>query len=279
MNCPKCSNPIGKGDVVCSVCNMPVALMRGTTKKAEVITPPLNKEPSYVDPYMHASITSKQTSVETEEVYQNYGEGKSAITSLKFLMPIFIGIVMMILVGYGIYSVARLYMGEQNGNKERENFSSYQVAFDEFIYTLDGRYTYSKDSLAHVFHLSTSENSWNISLQVVEMSYDKVKMRKDKIKSYFTKKGYTINNINEQFYQETPFLTMEAMKGEKKYLLALTKAGNSTYTFGIVIETQENTFGYSVFDFLPTITSSAKYEEKETIKKDALPFDFKEAIA
>lgn len=278
MNCPKCGSPIGKGDLACPVCNMPIALMQGTQRVQEVITPPLKNEPSSMEPYMHTPIVNPPVT-EREEIYKNYGEGKKAFTSFKFLIPIVIGIFMTIGVGFGVYYVAKLYITDQKENKEEESLTPYQVTFATFTYTLDGTYTYSKDTASNLFHLSTSDNNWNASLQVVEKSYASIVKQKNAIKSYFTKKGYTINNVNEQIYQGTPFLTMEATKSGKNYLLALTKAGDSSYTFGIVIETRENTFGYDLFDSLSTITSHAKYEKKETNKKEPLQFDFKEAVA
>lgn len=276
MNCPQCGSPISKSAVMCPICQMPVALMSGTKGNPEVITPPLNSTPSSVEPFMHPVIRpSNENREPVAEMYKNYGEGKKAITSLKFVLPIFIGILLSIGVAFGVYSVVKMYIQDNKIEPILEN-KSYQVEWNDFTYTLDSIYTYSKPSPS-LLEISTSENTWSVTLQIIPISYTSVQTKKNQLKSYFTSLGYTTGNVNESVYNGISFITLEATKGTKKTLLAVTKAGNSNLTFGLVLTKQKNTFGYDLLESLSMITTNAKYEKKETIKEN-LDFDFKEAL-
>ncbi len=285
MICPKCGSPCKLEDVVCPTCQIPIATMEKERDKSTFPFPTQEGEATYIDPntsvpyipYQEIQTASEGTTKQND-MYSNYGEGKKAITSLKFLIPILIGIMMSIFVSFGVYNVVSMYFEDKKSSLKEEDLSSYQVEFNGFLYTLSGDFTYSKDFATSLLHLSTSDNLWNATLQVIDSDYSLIQTKKNFLKTYFQSQGYTIFLVQEETYGESDFITLQAKKADKNYLLAVTKAGSSSLSFGIVIEKEDNQFGYDVLSKIAVITRNAKYEKKEMTRKGSVDFDFTDAL-
>ncbi len=286
MNCPNCGSPIKEGEIMCSTCRMPVALMSGTPVSPSPIVP-TTVEPTYDTKGTIPSMPYQESApIQTENVqedlasnqYKNYGEGKKAVTSLKFLVPILFGMILLVFVVFGIYMVIKTYIQDKKIDPKEEVISTYQIEFGEYMYTLSGDLTYSKDSSSHLFHIAPSDNTWSSSLQVIPTTYASARGQKAALKSYFQSTGYTVSEVEEQVYGDSSFLLLKATKGRKKYLLAVTKAGESPNCFGIVIERQDNEYGYDVLETLAKITTNVKYEKQTTSGKGQVDFDFTNAL-
>ena len=282
MNCPNCGSPIKEGEIMCPTCRMPVALMSGNPVVPTPISPNIT-EPTYVDPATTVtSMTTMEMPTYVEETkeatasnqYKNYGEGKKPVTSLKFIIPILLGMALLVFVIFGIYMVVNMYVQDKKSDPSMSTLSNYQVDFNGYIYTLSGDLTYSKDTALNLFHVAVSDNAWSSSFQVIASTYASATMRKSALKSYFQSLGYTVSDAKEQMHGGTSFLLFEAKKGQKKYLLAVTPAGDSSNCFGIVIETQDNVYGYDLLDKLARITTNVKYETPNTTEKGQVDFDF-----
>lgn len=281
MNCPNCGSPIKEGEIMCSTCRMPVALMSGNPVSPTPISPSMPAITS-VDPTTTVSSMSQQAPTYVENIpeanasnqYKNYGEGKKPVTSLKFMIPILVGMLLLLFVLFGIYMVVRMYVQDQKSDPSTSILSTYQVDFNGYIYTLSGDLTYSKDTASNLFHIALSDNSWSSSFQVIESTYANAKIRKSALKSYFQSLGYTVSDAEEEMYEGASFLLFDAKKGAKGYLLAVTQAGDSSNCFGIVIETQDNTYDYDLLETIAKITTNVKYERQNTIGKGQVDFDF-----
>ena len=282
MNCPNCGTPIKEGEIMCSACRMPVALMSGNPTAPTPIAPSTSTS-TYVDP---ASTVTSMSSMEMptyvekdseatlSNQYKNYGEGKKPVTSLKFILPILMGTLLLIFVLFGVYMVVKMYVQDRKSNPSESTLATYQVDFNGYIYTLSGDLTYSKDTASNVLHIDLSDNTWSSSLQIIESTYASARGRKNALKSYFQSLGYIASDVKEQKYGDGVFLLLEATKKQKKYLLAVTQAGDSSNCFGIVIEKQDNTYGYDLLETIAKITTNVKYERTNTTGKGNVDFDF-----
>lgn len=281
MNCPNCGSPIKEGEIMCSTCRMPVALMSGNPVSPTPISPSI-PEATYVNPATTVSSMAQQTPTYVEDTpeanasnqYKNYGEGKKPVTSLKFIIPILAGMFLLLFVLFGIYMVVKMYVQDQKNDPSKNTLSTYQVDFNGYIYTLSGDLTYSKDTASNLFHIALSDNSWSSSFQVIEATYASAKIRKNALKSYFQSLGYIVSDAEEEMYEGASFLLFDAKKGAKEYLLAVTPAGDSSNCFGIVIETQDHTYDYDLLETIAKITTNVKYERPNTTEKGKVDFDF-----
>lgn len=285
MNCPNCGSIVKEGEIMCSTCRMPVALMSGSPVSPTPIAPSM-PEATFVDPATTVSSMAQQTPTYVEEIpesstndlYKNYGEGKKPVTSLKFILPIVLGMALFLFVLFGIYMVVKMYVQDQKSDPSTNTLSTYQVDFNGYIYTLSGDLTYHKDTASNLFHIALSDNSWSSSLQVIESTYANAKIKQNALKSYFQSLGYTVSNAEEEEYEGASFLLFEATKGAKNYLLAVTQAGDSPNCFGIVIETQDDTYDYELMEMIAKITTNVKYERTDTSGKEKLDFDFTKVL-
>jgi len=287
MTCPKCGNVIYKGDIFCSKCNYPIAMMSGlpqTNNQVQNNIPqPKEIQVGYIEPtVMQPMITpppqpSTNLKKTTNNKYSNYGEGKKAITSLKFIIPIIIGVLVLIFVVYGIFSFVKTIIEDKKGIQIQEEFSNYKLEFDSFVYELPGNLTYQKEQNKKTLYISDYDFTWEMSIQVINSNYSSVRSRKASIKSYFQSLGYVVGNVIEETYGSATYLILEAKKNNKNYLLAVTKAGNSSKCFGISIYNDDNIIDYTYLQTVSDILSTAKYQ-KNNNNENKIDFDFNNAL-
>lgn len=288
MNCPKCGYPIYQGDIACRSCHMPVMAMNSIPKEqavpkqeikrevATIQTPyiePTRVEPSYIPKDMIPTIPKVEKSKEKKEHFNNYGEGQKAVTSIKFLLPILIGIIVLGLVAYGLVTFVSTLVDDNKINYDSTEIVHYQIEFDNFLYTIPNEYVYQKENSTQTLHISDNNSTWTASIQVMDSTYSSIRSRKASLKSYFQSIGYTVGEVYENTYGNTSFLTIEATKNKKNYILAVSKAGNSSKAFGMVIKTSDNEINYDILQLISEITTKVEYQNKTTNDK-TVDFDF-----
>lgn len=286
MTCPKCGNGIYKGDILCTNCNYPVAMMSGvSTPNINYQTAPQTNEiqveyveQTTVKPMVQPPPQPKTSSLKnTNNKYSNYGESKKAITSLKFIIPIIIGLIALIFVGYGIFSFVRTIILDKKGQQLQENLSYYKIEFDDFMYEIPGDLTYQKEQNKKTLYISDYDIRWEMSIQVINATYSSARSRKASIKSYFQSIDYEVGNIIEEVHGSSTYLILEATKNNKNYLLAITKAGDSSKCFGISIINKDNIIDYAYLEKVSDILSNAKYQ-KSSNSENKIDFDFNNAL-
>lgn len=286
MNCPKCGNTIYQGDITCGKCNYPVAMMSGEVKKTNIVqSSPISTQEinvPYIEPIEAPKpfITPpppKPDMPKNKNTYSNYGEGKKAVTSLKFIFPILIGIIVLIFVLIGIFIFIKSLVSDKKSQELQEQITAYQVEFNNFLYEIPGNYTYQKESNTNTLYINDSNFSWEMSIQVINSTYSSVRSRKASLKSYFQSLGYQVSEIEEVEYGST-YLALEAKKKNKNYLLAVTKAGDSSKCFGISISTTENMIDYTYLEKASNILKNTKYQQNNKEKENKIDFNFANAL-
>lgn len=289
MNCPKCGYPIYQGDIACRSCHMPVMAMNSIPKEqaapkqeikrevANIQTPyiePTRVEPSYIPKDMIQPVPKVEHQKEQKEYFNNYGEGKKAITSIKFLLPILIGVIVLALVIYGTVAFISTLIDDNRIDPGRDEIVHYQIEFDNFLYTIPNEYIYQKEKSTQTLHISDSDSSWTSSIQVMDATYSSIRSRKASLKSYFQSIGYTVGEVFENTYGSTSFLTIEAKKDRNNYILAVSKAGDSSKSFGIVIKTNDNKINYGILELVSEITAKAEYQNSINSSDKVVDYDF-----
>jgi uncharacterized Zn finger protein (UPF0148 family) len=290
MNCPKCGNPIYQGDVACRNCHLPIMAMNLSQEKtpissikeevSKIETPyiePTHTETPYIQPdKQEMYMPNEPTKIKTEkkEEYTNYGEGKKAITSIKFLLPIFFGIIALGMVCYGIFTFISTIVEDKKERYEATNAISYQIEFNQFIYTIPSEYNYQKDTSSKTLTISDANHSWTASIQVIDATYSSMQSRKASLKSYFQSIGYTVGDVYEQTGNNTSYLLLDATKNKSTYLLVVCKAGDSTKSFGIVIDKISTIENEEILNNLDSILTTAEYQPNTQENSQTVDFDF-----
>lgn len=287
MTCPKCGNFIRQGDILCSKCNYPVAMMSGETSSSErepiqeiqqikvAHIEPKEEIQSPMMPVKTPPIISKGNNKNT---YSNYGEGKKAITSFKFIFPIVVGVIAVMLVASGVFAFIKLFVSEKKEQIELGQITAYQIEFNDFLYELSDDLTYHKENNKKTLYISDSNFTWEMSVQVIDATYSSVRSRKASLKSYFRSLNYEVSEIVEAKYGSSTYLILEAKKNNKNYLLAVTKAGDSSKCFGISIFNDKNDIDYTYLEKVSDILSNAKYQKDKATNENKIDFDFENAL-
>lgn len=282
MICPKCKNSILPGDVACRNCRYPVAMMSGmnvSNPTPPPIEPPKEEvkkvEVKEVTPFIPPLPKKEERVVkEKNNLYSNYGEAKKAITSMKFILPIIIGIIFLFLIGFGIVLTIRSITKERASNPTIEEH--YNIEYQDFIYELENDMTYYKDQISNTLYLQDKDS--NISIQIIDATYSSTRSRKASLKSYFQSLGYQVSEIKEENVQNTMYLTMEAKKKNKTYLFAITSTENTSKCFGVSILMKENLMAVEQLEKINPILKGAKYQKKTSPIKEKVDFQFKDAL-
>ena len=159
----------------------------------------------------------------------------------------------------------------------QEQVIAYQIEFNNFLYEIPGEYTYQKESNTNTLYINDSNFSWEMSIQVMNSTYSSVRSRKASLKSYFQSLGYQVSEIEEVEYGST-YLVLEAKKKNKNYLLAVTKAGDSSKCFGISISTKENMIDYTYLEKVSNILKNVKYKQSNKVQENKIDFNFTNAL-
>lgn len=288
MTCPKCGNFIRQGDILCSKCNYPVAMMSGEVSQniqrepmhevKEIKVPYIEPKEEVKSPMMPVAPPPNVSKVQNKNTYSNYGEGKKAITSFKFIFPIVVGIIAVILVACGVFAFIKLFVLEKKEQMELGQVTSYQIEFNDFLYELSDDLTYQKEKNKKTLYISDSLFTWEMSIQVIDSTYSSARSRKASLKSYFRSLNYQASEVVEAKYGSSTYLILEAKKNNKNYLLAVTKAGDSSKCFGISISNQKNEIDYTYLEKVSDILSNAKYQKDNTATENKIDFDFENAL-
>lgn len=290
MTCPNCGATIYPGDIACRQCRYPVAMMSGnvsvkTTPVVPEAKPPMIEEVGPVQvnatgtysPKMATPVQKEQMPRTNKNTFHNYGVGKQAITSPKFLIPIFIGVIVTFFVVYGAYSFFHMiYQGEKEKQADL-NLSSYAIDFDKFTLELMGDMTYQKANSKKTLYIWDADGAYEASIQIISATYSSARSRKASLKSYFQSLGYTVSEIEEEKIGSATYLTMNATKNKKQYVLAVTKAGNSSMCFGISLLATDMNQSKQYLEYLSPVFSEAKYQNKVS-SDEKVEFDFSEAL-
>ena len=285
MYCPKCGAKINNGDILCENCKYPVAFMSGTPVKEEKTfnqeyveyKPTTNIEIPPIEPTVHvkAPTVEPPKKINNKKIgYQNYGEAKQAIFSIKFLIPVIIGVIFLIFVIIGIFDIVKTKIKEKQELEQREEIKTYKLEFNNFIYEIPNEYSYQKNNTKSTLFLTKEDIT--ITIQVMDATFSSVKSSKASIKSYFQSKGYSVSKVEESVYDNTSYLVLDAKKGTKNYVLAVTKAGDSSKCFGVSITKTDEKIDETYLENISSILKNAKYQNKQT--ETDMDFDFKEVI-
>lgn len=292
MNCPRCGNVIYQGDISCRACGCPVAMMSGQPGETSPVIPEKKESPKpvisnqsiesfYTDmASMHQQVVppKKEAKIPKKEVSYHYGEAEKAFKSPKFIIPIIIGLFVLLGISYGIFQLVTSIYQNQKEKEEQFSISSYKIEFQNFLYEIPGDMTYQKSSANKTLYLRDANDTYEVSIQVMNSTYSSVRSRKASLKSYFQSLGYTVSDVQEESYGSSTYLLMEASKKNKNYLLGIAKAGDSSKCFGISILTTENTIGYEYLEKLGRILTEATYQANNTSVESTIDFDFSNAL-
>ncbi len=294
MNCPKCGFPIYQGDIACRNCHLPIAQMSGISptitphQKEQIIqevqtiqTPyiePTRMEPSYIPKESMPIPPISEPVNHSNDQFKNYGEGQKAITSIRFLLPILLGVIALGIVSFGIITFISTIVEDKKARYDQEQVINYQIEFNNFLYTIPTEYTYKKESSTNTLYISDEENSFEMAIQVMDATYSSVRSRKASLKSYFQSIGYTVGDVIEQTYANTSYLVLEASKSKKNYILAVTKAGDSSKAFGVSIKTSSNVFDYTILETVSSILTTAEYQKESSSNSQNVDFDFSDIV-
>ncbi len=278
MHCPKCGEVINNGDILCSKCGYPVAFMSGSNtsenRQAQVQVQDYieYKEPVPNSPVLAYKAPSpkqeKKEAKPTQEKYEN-GESKKAVFSLKFIVPVIIGTLVLVGILIGIFDIVKSKIKEAQELKTREEVKTYKLEFNNFMYEIPNEYSYQKNNTTATLFLSKDDLS--ITIQTIDATFQSIKSSKASLKSYFQSKGYNVGEVKEINIKNSTYLTLDAKKKNKSYLLAVTKATQSK-CFGVSI----NKDSIDELENISSIISSAEYQNKNT--EQNIDFDFKEVI-
>lgn len=285
MDCPKCGSHINSGDIVCPNCRYPVAMMSGNVTnvtpdvvfaQTEEVAPPMPPfegpiEVNKIDDRMSETIVMPQVTNNINEEYKN-GEGAKAITSVKFLIPIFAGVIALGLVSFGIITFIKTIIIDNKVDNNIVLDDSYQLEFNNYVFDIPSDMQAKKDDTSKTLYLYDQNATYEISIQTLNYTYQGARTNKTTIMGYFQTLGYITSDMLENAYNNTAFLTLDATKKDKKYLLAITKAGDSSKCFGISILSDDNLNINHLEEIIP-ILKNAKYQKSSENDTD-LDFNF-----
>lgn len=191
--------------------------------------------------------------------FNSHQNNSNSNVSFKYAV---IGIVLLVLVGVGVYLLLNMggntpsnNGGNSNSTSDNSNNNSYggntqsnstkSVYFKGFTFEVPASYVHEIDG--DMFSFGNSADTWYAGVQVLTVEYSRLISNKNQVIARIEGNDYKVNTYNQKTYSGMECIIMEVDGFGQKMLVGYVKA-NSSKVFVVSVANLYKDYDYSLFE-------------------------------